>query len=679
MKKILTFLVVLALLLVPFASLAETVIGTAETPVDGETDLTEELPEEEEYPPLYYDYEELTVGNTMATTGAFFTSMWGNNTSDNDVRDLLHAYSLVEWNAEFGGFELDPSIVSGAVVTANEEGDHIYDIFLYDDLYYSDGSQITAWDYAFSYLLRMAPQIAELGGNPLQANYLVGYQDYITGNVPYLAGVRVVDDYQMFITISHEYLPFFFELALLDCNPYPISVLAPGSRVADDGNGVYFSTGLSTAQLQQTILDENTGYLTHPSVVSGPYTLTSYDGAVATFQRNPYYKGNAAGAVPLIERIIFKQANPETVIDELLNAELGLLNKATAADLVQNGMATFAQDPRFATANYQRSGLSFISFNTEKTAVSSQAVRQAIAYCLDKDGLMMDYVGNFGLRVDGYYGMGQWMFQLLNGTIPYPVEEPETNTAQAQQEYEEAVKAWDDLAQALEEMDKYEQDIDQAVAILEADGWTLNRQGGTFNPETDDVRCKNIDGALVALDLKLQYPAGNAIGGYLEERLVAPLAEAGIKLTLEGAEDLLSIYYSQGERDSDMLYLATNFDVIFDPTPYFEAGNPANRTRINDEELYQLAVNMRQTEAGDLLTYCEKWLQFQEHFNEVEPLIPVYSNVYFDFYTRSLHDYVISSNSTWSRAIVASYMGDYADEEEEEEADLDEGDMVFDD
>jgi len=225
MKKILTFLVVLALLLVPFASLAETVIGAADPTTDVETD---ELLEE--YPPLTYDYEELTVGNTMATSGKFFTAMWGNNTSDNDVRDLLHAYNLVVWNAEYGGFELDPSIVSGVVVTANEEGDHIYNIFLYDDLYYSDGTQITAWDYAFSYLLRIAPQIAELGGNPVQADYLLGYQDYITGEAPYLAGVRVVDNFQMLITISHEYLPFFFELALLDCNPYPISVIAPGSQ-----------------------------------------------------------------------------------------------------------------------------------------------------------------------------------------------------------------------------------------------------------------------------------------------------------------------------------------------------------------------------------------------------------------------------------------------------------------
>ncbi len=63
----------------------------------------------------------------------------------------------------------------------------------------------------------------------------------------------------------------------------------------------------------------------------------------------------------------------------------------------------------------------------------------------------------------------------------------------------------------------------------------------------------------------------------------------------------------------------------------------------------------------------------------MEPLIPVYSNVYFDFYTRSLHDYFINSNSTWSRAIVASYMSDYQDELAEEEAEQNGEELLFDD
>lgn len=669
MKKTLTILLVLALLLVPYTMLAETVDGTAE-----------ENLEAVELPPLDYDYDELIVGNTMPTSGAFFTAMWGNNTSDNDVRDLLHAYSLVEWDSEFGGFVLDPSVVTGSVVTANEAGDHIYNLFLYDDLYFSDGTPITAWDYAFSFLLRMAPQIQELGGIPMEMDYLLGYQEYISGQTPYLAGVRVIDDHQMIITISHEYLPFFFEVALLDCIPYPISAIAPSSRVADDGNGVYFSAALNTAELQRTILDENTGYLSHPSVVSGPYRLTSYDGQTATFERNPYYKGNAMGAVPVIERLVYKVADHATMMEELFSGEYGLLNKVTNSDAILEGMNGIGQDIRFDVANYQRSGMSFISFNTEKKAMSSPAVRQAIASCMDKDGLVADYVGNFGLRVDGYYGMGQWMFQMLNGTIAYPVEEPETNSAEAQKEYDDAIKAWEDLSLALDEMFVYEQDAEAARALLEQDGWTLNRDGNAFNAAADDVRCKNVDGELVPLELKLLYANSSPVGEYLEERLAKPLAEVGIKLTVEGVDNLLSYYYAEGERECDMFFLGTNFDVIFDPTATFEPGNPNNHTRIDDEQLYVLAADMRRTEPGDLLTYCDKWLAFQERFNELEPMIPVYSNVYFDFYTRVLHDYDINTNPTWARGIVGAYMSDIEDEIEEAltgEEELGEGEALF--
>ena len=45
------------------------------------------------------------------------------------------------------------------------------------------------------------------------------------------------------------------------------------------------------------------------------------------------------------------------------------------------------------------------------------------------------------------------------------------------------------------------------------------------------------------------------------------------------------------------------------------------------------------------------------------PAIPIYSNVYFDFYPRVLHGYDIASNITWSQAIIGAYMSDVSDEE----------------
>ena len=71
---------------------------------------------------------------------------------------------------------------------------------------------------------------------------------------------------------------------------------------------------------------------------------------------------------------------------------------------------------------------------------------------------------------------------------------------------------------------------------------------------------------------------------------------------------------------------------------------------------------MRKTEPGDVLSYCQKWVAFQERWTEVLPAIPVYSNVYFDFYTTRLQNYRVTENQTWTQAIVAAALAENANE-----------------
>ena len=58
-------------------------------------------------------------------------------------------------------------------------------------------------------------------------------------------------------------------------------------------------------------------------------------------------------------------------------------------------------------------------------------------------------------------------------------------------------------------------------------------------------------------------------------------------------------------------------------------------------------------------------------------MIPLYSNVYFDFYPRVLHDYDPSSNLSWSQAVVPAYMSDVEDEEEVPEEEDDDGFTLY--
>lgn len=646
MKKRLALVLALLLALAAAAALAEPVAATQSVAFTAA------------------NYEELTVGTATAMSGNFFGDMWGENTADMDVRTLLHGYQLVEWNGDQGSYGMDPSVVSGLVVTDDAAGNRTYTVALYNDLLYSDGTPITARDYAFSILLSVAPQTAEIGGATNGGAYILGIDEYLSGRSPALAGLRVLDNWQFSLTVKAEYLPFFYELSPLNYGPYPISVIAPGCEVVDDGNGAYIRGPFTADTLRATVLDAATGYLSHPSVTSGPYKLVSYDAQanVASFEINPFYKGNSEGKKPQIQRLVYKWVPAGEMITRLANGEIGLVNKCVNADLIAQGMQLLAEG-KAAVSNYARSGFSFISFSCERPTVSSAAVRQAIAHCLDKDALIRGYVNNYGYRVDGYYGIGQWMYRLVSGAVASPLAPlAENATAQEERAYEEKLAAWESLS--MEDMPVYQLDVQEAVRLLEADGWTLNKDGARFDPARDAVRCKEMNGVLTALELSLLYPENNAIGSALESVFADNLKQAGIALRVESMpfRELLEVYYRHQDREYDMIYLATNFANVFDPSRTFAPDDAHqgvdNRTGIEDQQLYDLAVSMRMTQPGDTLAYCQKWVNFQKRWAEVLPAIPVYSNVYFDFYTPALQGYNAGSNVSWSQAVVEAYLGD---------------------
>ena len=781
MKKYLSLLLALVLLmstlsLTAWAEETElvTVIGEAEPmeyPVGKES-----FPDEEADLPIP---GELRVGHPTITKGDFFTEMFGNDTADIDVRALIHGYNLVNWDQNQGVYLVDESVVENVMIASDEIGNKTYFFGLCDDLYYSDGTPITAWDYAFSLLMMMSPEIEQIGGKIYRAEHILGYDEYITGELPYLTGVGVIDDHQLAITLDHNFLPYFFETGLFLCVPYPISVIAPGCKVyagaATDlgdgyGYGVYIGNEdpnvtepIYTADLlQKTILDPDTGYNSHPSVCSGPYVLTDYDYVTAHFEINKYYKGawlyntlpedfrfdeqNHAGTgsgtlahnthtgpniyrvdrmdnsgkdhplylvKPTIPRISFSVADNDTLAQDLADGTFHLVNKVVYGPTINECLGKSTQpiepvpdhevkvkDTDYEAAdqhdilyqNYPRIGLAFMTFSYDWPTVHEKEVRQAIAWCTDREQLTEDYCQGYGGCVDGYYGIEQGEYLICDDQLKYPVNfinDPIHNTedlekwtghrnmyATNDEEYKRIIDAWKmlnldnlthynvyDLKNDPNRTDKV--GIRKANLLLDSAKWTLNRDGAPYRPGVDDVRCKMVDGKLVALDLTMMYPRGNHIVDTLQENMIDNLNECGIKLTLipEDMEELLKSYYREKDRTTDMIYLATNFHVIVDPSITYSTDTTANHeiwnnTYSDDEDLYYRAVNMRKTDPLDVYDYVAKWISFQERYNEVLPAIPIYSNIYYDFYTSQLKNYHITAHVTWTQAILEAYFGE---------------------
>jgi ABC-type transport system substrate-binding protein len=281
--------------------------------------------------------------------------------------------------------------------------------------------------------------------------------------------------------------------------------------------------------------------------------------------------------------------------------------------------------------------------------------------------------------VDGYYGIEQWEYLLITGQLDYPIVNDPENPLTDEQLEEETAK-WEALS--LDNLVQYHVDLDKANELLDKAGWTLNRDGEPYRKGVDDVRCKEVDGELTALDLKMMYPAGNHIVDTIQENFIDNLNKVGILLTLvpTDMQELFYAYYRETERTTDMIYLATNFHVIVDPSITYSCDPTAdhliwNNTYSDDEELWLDAVDMRKTEPGAVYEYVTKWITFQERYNEVLPCIPLYSNIYFDFFTGMLQNYHITAHVTWTQAILESYFGEPP---EEEEGDADFGEIFMD-
>ena len=583
------------------------------------------------------DDQAFVVGSTTPMTGSFATDAWSLNAADMDVRELIHGYELASWSSAEDTYIMNPTVVKD-FTAYSMGGPHTYTIKLHDDLKWSDGSAVTAWDYAFSMLLASAPEVAELGGSNASMSQIQGVDAYSKGKADGISGVTVPDDHTLKITMTNEYEPHFFYLGLFYIKPYPIGEIAPGCTVKSGANGIYIDGSFTAETLKKNLLAEASGYATHPSVVSGPYMLKEYDAkeCKATFEINPNFKGDVNGNKPSIEKIMFRYVPSDKVAEEVKNGNVDLMNRVTTKDSID----TLVKEAGITSASYPRSGLSFISFCCEQPTVSTAAVRQAIAYCFDRGAFAEEIVGNYGEVPNGFYGKGQWMVQLLKGELDPPADMKADKKQLLKQLSLNSIKG-------------YAFDPDQAAALLDRYGWKAGEDG---------ILANTVKGEKVKLDLVLAYPEGSSAAEVFGKTLADNLKEIGIGLTLKGVapDELLRMYYRQDERDCDMIYLATNFNVVYDPAENFALNDQRqvvyNRTGLQDQTLYKLAVDMRKVIPGDLAGYCAKWLDFQKSLMQQLPMIPGYTNDYYDFYVSGLKDYDVSAYQTWSKAIVAASM-----------------------
>ncbi len=646
-KKLVSMLLVaaMAVSLVACGGTAQNAPESSTTAADSTEAATEEAAAEE----AASRPNRLIYGSTTEISGDLGNAWWTNNASDKKIRDLINDYNVITFDQQ-GAMLVNPTVVDGDIeTTENEDGSKTFTVKIKEGLTYNNGEPITAADYVAYALVSYSPATLEAAAGVV-ADSVVGSAEYQSGESNVISGLRLLDDYTYAITIVPEYLPYFYELSYADLSPLYLPMYAPNATltVKDDGEGVYLDGGELNAD------DINASRFIYEGRVSaGPYQIKKVDTGTlqAELVINPNYAGNFEGQKPTIETLVIVKTESATAIDSLKTGAVDLLDTLTDGNLEINPALDLVDAGGFTYVDFERNGYGKLQFACDFGPTQFPAVRQAVAYLLDRNEFANQFCAGYGSVVDGPYGLCMWMYQ-------------------------------DSQEFFADNIDSYSYDPAKAIELLEADGWVLNADGSEYSGT--GTRYKEVtaeEAGTYALNVTL--PDGRILmplhimwssseDNPVSELLVVMLAngqqtaDAGmvIEQTVMSFTDLLNYMYRDASVDAKygvptygMFNLATGFTQLYSQAYEMsmkdEYMGTYNNNFIKDEKLATLAWDMVYgVEAGDDATYLDMWQQFMDRWNELLPDVPLYSNIYYTVHADWLEGYDQSSYWEFEDAVL---------------------------
>ena len=641
LTKLFALLLVLAMITVMFAGCKGNDEPTDPSNSDASTEPSSEATEKHENKVIY--------GSDTELSGDLGNAWWTNNATDKLIRDLINDYDVIMFD-QFGQMKVNETVSDGVQTAENEDGTATYTVKIKQGLTYNDGTPITAADYVAYMLVQFSPATLEAGAT-VSSDTVVGGTEYQNGESKVLAGLRLLDEYTYSISITPDYANYYYGLTYASLSPLYLPLYSSAAlTVKDDGEGAYLDGG----ELKADEINASR-YVYENRVTAGPYVIKSIDtGALtATLEINPNYAGNFEGQKPSIQTIVVVKSEDDSKMDAFTTGEITFLSQLSEGDQIKTALE-LVDSGKYNYCHYTRNGYGKIQFQCDGGPTQFQAVRQAVAYLLDREEFTNTFTGGYGSVVHGPYSTAQWM-------------------------YEDSEELFN------EKLNSYAYDPEKAVEVLKADGWTLNADGTPYSGT--GVRYKEVtaeqagdyalnvklaDGRiLMPLHIMWASSDGNPVSTLLATMLAngKQTADAGmvIEQNVMAFSELLNWIYrdtSVGDQYGVFTYgmfnLATGFADVYDYA-YNYASDPDskyvkmgyNQNYIFDKELDDLSMDMVYKAArGDDAAFLDYFQKFIIRWNELLPEIPLYCNDYHTFFPSWLKNYNESSLWDFQRAIL---------------------------
>jgi peptide/nickel transport system substrate-binding protein len=302
------------------------------------------------------------------------TPVFGGNYATWVVWDLVFN-KLVRLNDQL---KPSPDLAASWEVSADNL---VWTFHLVPNVKWHDGTPFTAEDVKFTYETMMNPDVNSPFASDLEK----------------VASIQVVDDLTLKITLQSTFAPFVTQLADMSIMP---------------------------KHLLESVTDFQTADFQRNPVGTGPFVFQEWQtGAFLRFTANPdYFRGK-----PSISEVIFKIVPDPDVLS--LQLETG---EVQAVEGISPAVATRLEaNPDVKVLQHTSARLRFLSINDLSPFFQDKRVRQAMAYAIDRQGIIDTILEGRGELCRTDYPPSSWVYNPNAKLYEYDPEQAKALLAEA--------------------------------------------------------------------------------------------------------------------------------------------------------------------------------------------------------------------------------------------------------
>lgn len=619
---------------------------------------------------------QVVIGTSTEASGdwAYSAFVRNPNATDKAVMTLTDDMTTVD-SDQHGDYGINKTVVKSYERIEEENGNVTYKFVINDGLKFNNGEAVTAQNFVAWTMFVTSPAGKEMGVVSATYNMLPGGLAYRNGETNVLSAVHLYDEKTFSITIAKtgedgetSYLPYYYDITYAAMQAVNLTYwFGEGWSVKDDGEGVYFVNADGKEFTAETVGEtvEAARFATGNRVTAGPYNLVSFDQSSReiVLEVNENYNGNFEGQKPGIQKLVIVKTSEDTVMDMITTGQIQIYSQIADGSEVNAVMDLIeAGTINSSTSQYDRAGYGYFGFACDLGPTQFTEFRQAIAYLLDRVEFAQTFCKGWGSVVHGPYCTAFTM------TAKTDIEK---------------------------KINHYDYNPEKAVELLKQAGFVYNADGSDYVDGSGEVRYAKVteeqakyyesfnkvlaDGTiLMPATVNWASSEGNAVSALLSTMLANSDATKAAGVSIVKTEmtfpSLLSYMYRQETNGAvgdftvptyNMFNLATGYNGgVYDESynwttdpEYIEQG--MNVQHLYDKELDKLSMDMVYgVEPGDEATYLSLWEKYIIRWNELLPMVPLYSNIYVTVYPNTIDNYAEDSFWAFERAILyANWVG----------------------